>query len=53
MTDAEMTIKHMILSGYIDLKSKSPDEIQNTIFNKIFDPTTIWAIEEYLQELKK
>lgn len=57
MTDAEATIKHCLLSGIIQNwhKKDSMDYAkltQQEIFNRLFDKTTIWAVEEYLDELK-
>lgn len=58
MTDAESTIKHVILSGIIQNWHKKNEQnyaelTQQEIFERLFDPTTIWAVEEYVEELKK
>ena len=58
MSDAEATIKHCILSGIIQNWHKKDSQeyaslTQQEIFDKLFDSTTIWAIEEYIEELNK
>ena len=55
MSDAEETIKHCIRSGVIDnwhRLEKGVEPITLSIFEKLFDKTTVWAIKEYLQEIK-
>jgi len=52
-SSAELTVKHSILSGiahvyHLNSKEKTID----SIFERLFDPSLRWAVEEYLKELK-
>lgn len=54
MSEAILTIKHQILSGYLDTKpGQGPKELQEAIFKKIFDPITLWALKEHLDAVDK
>lgn len=51
MTDAELTLRHQILSGYLDTKpGQGPKELQDAIMAKLFHPSTVWAVIDYLAE---
>ncbi len=52
-TSAELTIKHAILSGYMEIQhgTDGPTEIQDKIFAKLYDPAIQWAVSDYLDEL--
>lgn len=57
MTDAEATVKFAIFDGITDQWHKKDDPrfahlIRDKVFERLFDPTLRWAVEEYLQELK-
>jgi len=58
MTDAESTVKFAIFNAIVSNWHRKNDYkfaeiIRNEIFSKIFEPHLIWAIEEYLEELKQ
>lgn len=58
MTDAEATIKHAIFDGLIDQwhRKNHPnfaEILKDKVFDALFAPHYRWAIEEYLEELKK
>jgi hypothetical protein len=54
MSDAESTIKFAVLDGYSSATGHpNQDEARvQMIFESIFKPSTRWAIEQYLEELK-
>lgn len=56
MTDAEQTIKHSIFDAITSNWHKKNDPnfaeiIRDAVFEKLFDRTTTWAIEEYMIEI--
>ena len=58
MSDAEATVKFAIFDGITSNWHKKDDPkfmeiMRDEIFSKIFEPHLKWAIEEYLDELKK
>ena len=58
MSDAEATVKFAIFDGITSNWHKKDDPkfaeiIRDSVFEKIFEPHLKWAIEEYLDELKK
>lgn len=53
MSDAELTIKHSIFDAIVSNWHKKEDQnfaeiIRDEVFEKVFDPTTIWAVEELI-----
>ena len=54
MIDAESTIRHAILHGYVSATGK-PNEAEervDAIFHSLFKPDVQWAVGEYLKEIE-
>ena len=58
MSDAEATVKFAIFSAITSNWHEKSDPnfaniIRDSIFDRIFEPSLKWAIEEYLDEVKR
>jgi len=50
MTDAEATIRFVVLSAIAETYEEAVESMVDKIMEKLFDPSVRWAINEYLKE---